>query len=98
MISNGQAAVSVSKLLFTIPAGPCTVVLANVGTASTAYVGMGGTGVTSGNGFPVPSGLVPPVTFPCYQGNAGGPVYGMAGSGTTSLAWIISTASGQTGP
>ena len=98
MISNGQGTISASKLMLTIPPGPCTVLLSNLGTASTVYVGIGGTAVTSAQGFPVPSGLVPPVTIPGYQGSQGGPLYAVAGAGTAVLAWVISTPSGQTGP
>jgi hypothetical protein len=97
VITNGQGTIGASKLLVTIPPGPCTVLLANLGTAPTAYVGIGGTGVTAGSGFPVPSGLVSPVTFPGYQGSQGGPLYAVAGAGTAVLAWIISTSTGGTG-
>ena len=97
-LAIGQAAVGgAAKALFAVPPGPCTILLANAGTAATAYVGLG-TGLSASNGFPVPSGLVPPVTIPGYQGSQGGPLYAVAGAGTAVLAWVISTPSGQTGP
>jgi hypothetical protein len=97
-LAIGQAAVGgAAKALFAVPPGPCTILLANAGTAATAYVGLG-TGLSASNGFPVPSGLVPPVAFPGYAGASGGTLYGLSGSGTTSVAWIVSSASGGTGP
>jgi len=98
VISNGQVSVAaVPKVVCVVPAGPCTLVLANAGTAPTAYVGMGGTGPSASNGFPVPSGLVSPVVLPCYAGSGGGTLFAIAASGTASLAWWLSTATGGTG-
>ena len=98
MISNAQAeTVTTSKALFAMPPGPCTVAIANIGTASTAYITVGGTGVSAANGFPVLSGLVPPLYLTGDAGGSGGTVYAMAAAGTTAIAWIISSASGGTG-
>lgn len=101
MISGGQAAVGTAVTagqLFAVPPGPATLILANIGTASPAYVGPG-TGVTSSRGFPVPSGLTAPVVIPIYAGAPGQTwsVVCASGGGTGSLAWIASTPAGATG-
>lgn len=98
MITFGQhTAVSGSATaLCVLPPGPCTVVLSNVGTA-TAYVGPGGTAVTTSNGFPVPSGSYP-VVFPGYPGGAGAVLSCITTSGSASVGFIVSSASGGTGP
>jgi hypothetical protein len=99
MITSGVAtagtAVTTSSLI-RVPPGPATVLLANAGTASTAYVGAG-TATTTGNGFPVPSGLVPPVIVPVYAGAPSGTWSVVCAAGSASVAWIISDPSGGTG-
>jgi hypothetical protein len=101
MITSGRAeaggtAVTTSSL-FPVPAGPCTLLLANQGTASPVYVGPG-TSVTTTTGFPVPSGLVAPVVVPVYAGAPGTTWSVVCASGSASLAWIVSSPSGGTGP
>ena len=55
-----------------------------------------GTGVTTGNGLPVPAGQV--VAFACYQGDRGGTLSVIAASGTAnSVGWLASYPSGGTG-
>jgi hypothetical protein len=82
--------------LIHVPPGPCTVLLANAGTAPTVYVGSG-TAVTVAGGFPVPSGLVPPVVIPVYAGCAATPMSVVCSSGSASLAWIVTSPTGGTG-
>ena len=100
MISIGQGtATAVSARLgqLTIPPGPCSVALTNAGTGSPVYIGLGGTGVTTGNGFPLYLGsVVSPTVIPFYAGNLGGTVYAIT-SGTAVVSWILSTSTGQTG-
>ena len=96
--SGSVAAVSARLGNLVIPPGPGAISLSNSGT-STAYLGVGGTGVTTGNGFAVPAGASPPV-IPLYAGSAGGTVYATTGTGGGSgtVSWILSTSTGQTGP
>jgi len=96
VITNGQGtAGTVAARLLSVPAGPATLVLSNAGTASPVYVGMG-TNVSALNGLPVPSGVVP-LVIPLYAGSAGGSMYAFCSSGSASVGWIISSATGQTG-
>lgn len=101
MITSGVATAGTgitAASLFRVPPGPATLVLANSGTAPTAYVGAG-TNVSSTGGFPVPSGLVSPLVIPVYPGSPASTWSAVtaAGAGTASLAWIISDPSGGTG-
>lgn len=99
MISSGRAAagtVVTAGQLFPVPPGPATLILANQGTASPVFVGPG-TNVTTTTGFPVPSGLVPPVVIPVYAGAQGQTWSVISSSGTGSLAWIVSDPSAGTG-
>lgn len=103
MISSGRAAVGTASgtaitagQFFPVAAGPCTLLLANVGTASPVYVAPG-TQVTTSNGFPVPSGLTAPVAVPVYPGAPGQTWSVTCSSGTGSLAWVVSDPSGGTG-
>ena len=80
-----------------IPPGVGAIAFSNSGT-STAYIGAGGTGVTTGNGFALAAGVaLPPV--PLFAGSLGGTVYATTGTGGGAgvVSWILSTASGQTG-
>ena len=107
MITSGQAeAGTVSGLLCRVPAGPCTVLIANSGTASLVYVGAG-TGVTVttagtagmlGNRFRVPSGAVSPLMLTGYPGSGPTQLSVICASGSASVSWIISAAAGGTGP
>ena len=94
-VEAGGTAVT-SSSLFPVPPGPATLLLANAGTASPVYVGPG-TSVTTSTGFPVPSGLVSPVVIPVYAGAPGATWSVCCGSGSASVAWIVSSPSGGTG-
>ena len=98
-IASGTVTASSARLgQLVIPPGPCSVALSNIGTASPVYVGLGGTGVTTGNGFPLYLGsVVPPLVIPFYAGNLGGTVYAVSSAGTAVVAWVLSTSTGQTG-
>ena len=97
MITSGQGtAGATASRLCGVPPGPATLLLSNAGTASPVYVGMG-TGVTTANGFPVPSGVVP-VVIPLYAGSAGGSLYAATASGSASVGWLITSPTGGTGP
>ena len=104
MITSGRAAVGTASgtgvtagQFFPVTAGPATLILANVGTASPVYAAPGTT-VTTSNGFPIPSGLTAPVVIPVYAGAAAQTWSVTCASGTGSLAWNVSSPSGGTGP
>ena len=97
MLITGQATAGTApSVLCTVPAGPCTVLISNAGTASPVWIGAG-TAVTAGNGFPVPSGAVSPVTFPGYPASPATPLSVVCSSGSASVGFLISSASGGTG-
>lgn len=77
---------------FNYPAGPCTVALSNSGT-QTAFVGWGTVSAT--NGFPLPSGAVPPFSFPVYNGDPGGVISVIVPSGTVTVGWLITRPAGN---
>jgi hypothetical protein len=79
-----------------LPPGPATVLLANAGTAATVYFAAAGT-VSTSTGFPVPSGLVSPVTFPIPAGCPAGTLSCVTATGAASLAWMVCSATGQVG-
>ena len=94
---QGTVGPTAVKLGLVIPAGPCSVQIANVGTATPVYIGFG-TLLSSSNGFPVPSGVVSPLVLTGFQGSAAQSVYGIGGTvGAGNIAWIVSTATGGTG-
>lgn len=100
MISGGYVGtVTASPCnVFTVPAGPATVLVANAGTSGTIWIGPSsphGT-LSSVNGFPVPSGAVPPVALTNYPGSPA-QAFQAVTTGTATLSWIISAASGGTG-
>jgi hypothetical protein len=96
MFTGGQGTVGPTAVkLCTVPPGPGALVLANLGTASPAYVGMG-TNLSTTNGFPIPSGVVP-VVIPLFAGSAAQNLYGVIASGAGSVAWLFTTPTGQTG-
>jgi len=98
MITNGQGTAGATAVtLCTVPAGPCSVLVANIGTASPVYIGAGAT-VSTSSGFPVPSGAVSPVVIPGYPASAATTLKVICASGSASVAFLISTATGQTGP
>lgn len=94
-VASAGTSVTSSSLIHVGP-GPATLLLANAGTASTVYAGPG-TSVTTTTGFPVPSGLVPPVTVPVYAGAPAATWSVVCASGSASLAWIVSSPAGGTG-
>ena len=97
-VTSGQAqAGTAPSLLVSVPAGPCTVIVTNGGAASPVWASFAGT-VTAGlggNGFPLPSGV--PVAIPVYRGSLGGVLNMVTSSGSASVGWVLSTATGQTG-
>lgn len=96
MITSGQGTVGATAArLCPIPPGPASLLLSNLGTASPVYVGPG-TGVTTTNGFPVPSGVVP-VVIPLYTGSQAGNLYAITASGAANVGWIVTSPTGQTG-
>lgn len=88
-VTAGTAAVA----LLTVPAGPCFVMVQNVGTA-TAYVGPGT--VTAANGFPIPTGIGP-IAFPGYQPSPAQALTVCSASGSVTVGYLISQPSGGTG-
>jgi hypothetical protein len=96
MITGNQVtAGTAASTLMVCPPGPAMVVVSNPSSV-TVYFGSG-TGVTTGNGLPVPAGQT--VAFACYQGDKGGTLSVIAASGTAnSVGWMVSSATGQTGP
>ena len=93
MIHSGVVAGSASAATFTVPPGPGMLLLANAGTAAVAYVGPG-TAVTASNGFPVASGVVPPVMIPLYAGQPLQTWSVITANGTATLSWIVTQPSG----
>jgi hypothetical protein len=78
-----------------MPPGPCMLVVSNPSSV-TVYFGPGGTALTTGNGFPVPSGQS--AAWAGYQGDKGAALSVIAASGTAnSVGFLISSATGQTG-
>jgi hypothetical protein len=97
MLTSGAGTVTASSsVLTTIPAGPCTVLLSNNGTASPVWAGIGGS-VSAESGLPVPSGITP-VTLPVYAGGGGSKLSVVTTSGTATIGFVISTPTGGTGP
>jgi hypothetical protein len=97
VITNGVASagtVVTPASLFTMPAGPCCVLISNSGTASTVYVGAG-TQASSLNGFPVASGA--PVVIPVYAGSGSQVMSVACSSGSATLAWMVTSPTGRTG-
>lgn len=73
----------------TVPPGQCTLMLTN-SSGVTVYVG--GAGVTTGNGCPIPAGALP-VAVPGYPSSASSVLYVVAGAGTVTgpVGWLLST-------
>lgn len=91
MLTSGQVTASGSaSTLCLVPPGPCTVILANSGTA-TAWVGFltGGGTQTASNSFPLSTSGYP-VSFPGYAGGHGGTLSVITASGSTSVGFIVS--------
>jgi hypothetical protein len=97
VFSSGQATVgTATALVCPVPPGACNITLINVGTA-TAYVGAGGTAVTSTGGMPVPSGAT--FRFTRYPGSGGGSIIAAVAAGSATIGFFVSSAHGlgQTG-
>jgi hypothetical protein len=96
VITSGQGSVGATAVrLCAIPPGPACLQVSNLGTASPVYVGPG-TNVSSTNGFPVPSGVLP-VVLPLYAGSAAGTLYAVTASGSANVGWIVTSPTGGTG-
>lgn len=98
MITIGQAVIvsGSATTLCRVPPGVCDVVLSNGGTASTVWIGQG-TAVSPADGFPLPSGISP-LRFCGYLGAGGATLYAITSAGSASVGWLVSSASGGTGP
>lgn len=92
MLTGGQKAVSGTVAVCLVPPGPGVLALMPIAGGS-VFVGFG-SGVSTSNGFPVPSGGI---TLPLQSAGGGGSLYATVSSGTVSLSWIVSAASSQTG-
>lgn len=85
-IIMGQAAVTGTVPIFTIPPGPCAVTMW-VATGA-VYTGTS-TVLTTSNGMSVPT---TPVTFDGFPGSKGAQVFGTTGgSSTVAINYVIST-------
>lgn len=86
-IIMGQAAVTGTVPIFTIPPGPCAVTM-YVATGA-AYVGTS-TALTTTDGMSVPT---TPVTFEGFPGSRGAQLYGTVGTAATTVAinYVVST-------
>ena len=98
MIETGQRAVGTApSTLCVLPPGPSQLTLVNPGPG-TAFIGAGTlTTVSAVNGCPLPSGGTP-VSFTGFPGGQGTPFQVVATGTIPSLGFIISSASGGTGP
>jgi hypothetical protein len=95
-VTSQVTAGTASSTLCQMPPGPCMLVVSNASSV-TVYFGPGGTALTTGNGMPVPAGQS--VAWAGYQGNKGAALSVIAASGTAnSVGFLISSATGQTGP
>lgn len=99
MLTTGTRAVGpVAGTFLVLPPGPYQLTLVNSGTIA-AYVGVvaGTQSVSSTNGFPLPSGGYP-VAITGYPGGPGQVLQAVTAGTIPSLAFMLSTASGGTGP
>ena len=99
MLTTGQRAVGpTAGVLLVLPPGPWSLLLVNGGTVA-AYVGVvaGTQSVSSTNGFPLPSGGYP-VSITGYPGGQGQTLQAVTAGTIPSLSFMLSTASGGTGP
>jgi hypothetical protein len=96
LVTGQVSAGTVAAALCRMPPGPCMLAVSNPSSV-TVYIGRGGTALTAGNGFPVPAGQS--VAWAGYQGDRGADLSVIAASGTASpVGWLLSSATGQTGP
>jgi hypothetical protein len=86
-IIMGQAAVTGTVPIFTVPPGPCAVTM-YVATGA-VYVGTS-TVLTTATGMSVPT---TPVTFESFPGSRGAQLYGTVGTAATTVAinYVVST-------
>jgi hypothetical protein len=97
LVTGQVTAGTTSSALCQMPPGPCTLVVSNPSSSVIVYVGPGGTALTTGNGFPVPAGQS--AAWAGYQGDKGAALNVIAASGTANtVGFLISSATGQTGP
>lgn len=99
MLTTGQRAVGPTAGPFLLlPPGPYQLTMVNSGTIA-AYVGVvaGTQSVSASNGFPLPSGGYP-VSITGYPGGQGQTLQAVTAGTIPSLAFMLSTASGGTGP
>lgn len=83
----GQAAIAGTVQAFTIPPGPCSVVVWT-GAATTVYLGTS-KNLTASNGFAVPAS---PAPFTGFPGSGGETVWGLNTAATTlPVYYIVST-------
>jgi hypothetical protein len=90
---------TIAAFLCNVPAGPCLVTITNdSASANSAYVGITPPGtassLTTANGIPVPAGQS--LVFARYKGD-GPRSLSVITSGTASVGFLISSASGGTG-
>lgn len=88
-VTMGQAAIAGTVQAFTIPPGPCSVVVWSA-AATTLYLGTS-KNLTASNGFAVPTS---PASFSAFPGSAGASVWGLNTAATT-LAVNFIVSSGQ---
>ena len=86
-LNMGQAAVSGTVAVFTVPPGPCAVTM-YVATGA-VYTGTS-TALTTSNGMSVPTY---PVTFTAFPGSQGAQIYATVGTAATTVAlhYIVSS-------
>jgi len=85
-----------SVALVTVPPGPCQLIISNGGSV-TAWVAAGTAAATTSNGVPVAAGAQ--VAINAFQGSFGSALQVICPGGTnTSLGYMLSTATGGTGP
>jgi hypothetical protein len=95
MLTGGQVTAGTSPvLLCRVPPGPVSVALTSAGTV-TAYLGLGTTAAAS-TGIPLPSGGVVPFTG--FAGDLGSQLAVVTAGGSATVGWVVSAASGGTGP
>ena len=100
MLTTGARPVGpTAGTLLVLPPGPYQLTLINPGTIA-AYVGVvaGTQAVSAANGFPVPSGGTCPIVVTGYPGGPGQTLQAVTAGTIPSLAFMLSTASGGTGP
>jgi hypothetical protein len=95
VLTSGMRAVggTVPTALAVVPPGPGQLVVTSNGTA--VVLGFG-TGLTTTNGMPMPSGGF--LQLDLFAGGSGGTLYALPVTGTVEVGFMVSASSGQTGP